>query len=184
MINIRNLTKKLNDCPEGGILLIETNAENILEVHLAAVKWLSDKKYTQIILSTSRPCKNLLNLYQKNNIDTNKIIMLCTICQEKEKKEQKNSKVIHIGSCSSLTEISLAISKCMESMKDKKFVFIDSINTLLIHNEPNTLAKFIHSILTKMRTNNVSGLLISLEAETDKEVRAEIAQLCDKIIKV
>ena len=46
------------------------------------------------------------------------------------------------------------------------------------------MAKFIHSILTKMRTNNVSGLLISLEAETDKEVRAEIAQLCDKIIKV
>src|SRR3989344_6550657 len=176
MIDIKNLTKKLNDCPEGGIFLIETSAENILEVHLAAVKWLSDKKYAQIILSTSRPCKNLLNLYQKNNIDTNKIIMLCTVCQE---KEQKNSNVIHIQSSSSLTEISLALSKCMESMKDKKFVFIDSIHTLLIHNKPITLAKFIHFILTKMRTNNVSGLLISLEAETDKEVRAEIAQLCD-----
>ena len=184
MIDIKNLTKELNDCPEGGIFLIETSAENILEVHLAAVKWLSDKKYTQIILSTSRPCKNLLNLYQKNNIDTNKIIMLCTVCQEKEKKEQKNSKVIHLQSSSSLTEIAISLSKCMESMKDKKFVFIDSINTLLIHNEPNTLAKFIHSILTKMRTNNVSGLLISLEAEIDKEVRAEIAQLCDKIIRV
>ena len=184
MIDIKNLTKKLNDCPEGGIFLIETNAENILEVHLAAVKWLSDKKYTQIILSTSRPCKNLLNLYQKNNIDTNKIIMLCTLCQEKEKKEQENSNVIHIHSSSSLTEMSLALSRCMESIKDKKFIFIDSINTMLIYNKPNTLAMFIHFILTKMRTNNVSGLLISLEAETDKEVRAEIAQLCDKVLKV
>ena len=35
-----------------------------------------------------------------------------------------------------------------------------------------------------MRENNVSGLLISLEAETDREVRAEIEQLCDKIIKI
>jgi len=35
-----------------------------------------------------------------------------------------------------------------------------------------------------MRINNVSGLLISLETETDKDLRAEIAQLCDKIIKV
>ena len=184
MIDTKKLAKEFNNLGEGAIVLIETAASKILEVHLAAVKWLSDKKYTQIILSTSRPCKNLLNLYQKNNIDTNKIIMLCTVCQEKEKKEQKNSKVIHISSCSSLTEIAILLSKCMESMKDKKFVFIDSINTLLIHNEPNTLAKFIHSILTKMRTNNVSGLLISLETETDKEVRAEIAQLCDKIVKV
>src|SRR3989338_5400265 len=109
MIDIKNLTKKLNDCPEGGIFLIETSAENILEVHLAAVKWISDKKYTQIILSTYRPCKNLLNLYQKNNIDTNKIIMLCAVCQEKEKKEQENSKVIHIQTSSSLTEIAISL---------------------------------------------------------------------------
>ncbi len=184
MIDIKKLVKEFNNLGEGAIVLIETTASKILEVQLTAVKWLSDKKYTQIILSTSRPCKNLLNLYKKNNIDTTKLIILCAVCQEKEKKEQENSKVIHIQSSSSLTEISLALSKCMGSIKDKKFIFIDSINTMLIHNEPNTLAKFIHSILTKMRTNNVSGLLISLEAETDKEVRAEIAQLCDKIIEV
>ena len=184
MIDTKKLAKEFNNLGEGAIVLIETAASKILEVHLAAVKWLSDKKYTQIILSTSRPCKNLLNLYQKNNIDTTKIILLCAVCPKKENNKQENSNLIHISSCSSLTEIVILLSKCMESMKDKKFVFIDSINTLLIHNEPNTLAKFIHSILTKMRTNNVSGLLISLEAETDKEVRAEIAQLCDKIIKV
>src|SRR3989338_3834136 len=115
MIDKKKLAKELNNCPEWGIFLIETNAENILEVHLVAVKWLSDIKYTQIILSTSRPCKNLLNLYKRNNIDTNKIIMLCTLCQEKEKKEQENSNVIHIHSSSSLTEMSLALSRCMES---------------------------------------------------------------------
>lgn len=40
------------------------------------------------------------------------------------------------------------------------------------------------SIITKMRANGISGLLISLENETNREVRAEIAQLCDKVIKV
>jgi hypothetical protein len=184
MIDKKKLAKELNSCSEGEIFLIETTAEKILEVNLAIVKWLSDKKYTQIILSTSRPCKNLLNLYKKNDIDTSKLIILCTVCQEKEKNKQENNNVIHLQTCSALTDISLSLSKCMESIKDKKFIFIDSINTMLIHNEPNTLARFIHSILTKMRINNVSGLLISLEAETDKMVRAEIAQLCDKIIEI
>ncbi len=55
---------------------------------------------------------------------------------------------------------------------------------MLIHNKPDVLARFIHSILTKMRANGISGLLISLENDTNREVRAETAQLCDKVIKV
>ncbi|MFH0715002.1 MAG: hypothetical protein V1847_04305 [Candidatus Diapherotrites archaeon] len=184
MTDTKNLIKELNNLGEGAIVLIETTTDKMLEVQLSVTKWLSHKKYAQIILSTSRPCKNLLNLYKKNNIDINKIIILCTCCPEKEENMQENNNVIHLPSSSSLTEISLSLSECMESIKDKKFILIESINTLLIHNQPNTLAKFIHSILTKMRINNVSGLLISLEAETDKEVKAEIAQLCDKIIEV
>ena len=184
MIDTKKLAKEFSVLEEGTIVLIETTAEKILKVNLAIVKWLSGKNYTQIILSTSRPCQNLLSLYRKNGIDISKLLILCTCCQEKEGKKQENNKVIHISGNSSLTEMSLTLSKCLESIKAQKFIFIDSINTLLIHNEPKTLAKFIHSILTKMRTNNVSGLLISLEAETDKEVRAEIAQLCDKVIKV
>src|SRR3989344_2772727 len=112
MIDKKKLAKEFNNLEKWAIVLIETTASKILEVHLAAVKWLSDKKYTQIILSASRPCKNLLNLYKKNNIDTNKIIILCAVCQEKEKKEQENNNVIHLLSSSSLTEISLSLSKC------------------------------------------------------------------------
>jgi len=35
-----------------------------------------------------------------------------------------------------------------------------------------------------MRINGVGGLLISLTDKTNREVRAEIAQLCDKVIKI
>ncbi|MCK5342920.1 MAG: hypothetical protein KAR20_05930, partial [Candidatus Heimdallarchaeota archaeon] len=59
----------------------------------------------------------------------------------------------------------------------------DSSSSLLIHNDPSLFARFIHGILTKMRIHQTSGLLISIEQQTDKEIRAEIAQLCDRIIK-
>src|SRR3989338_4034844 len=116
MIDKKKLAKEFNNLEKWAIVLIETTASKILEVHLAAVKWLNDKKYTQIILSTSRPCKNLLSLYKKNNIDINKIIILCTVCQEKEKNKQENKNVIHLSSSSSLTEMAISLSKCMESI--------------------------------------------------------------------
>ena len=55
---------------------------------------------------------------------------------------------------------------------------------MLMHNKQNTFIIFIHSLLTKMRIKEIGGILISLEEDTNKEVRAEIAQLCDRVIKV
>jgi len=55
---------------------------------------------------------------------------------------------------------------------------------MLIHNPPTAFGKFVHCLLTKMRLLGAGGILLSLETETNKEVRAEIAQLCDRVIKV
>ena len=72
----------------------------------------------------------------------------------------------------------------MDKIQGNKFVFIDSISSMLIHNEPAVFAKFIHGILTKMRISGTSGLLISLDKDAESDVRAEIAQLCDKIVRM
>ncbi|MEK6984246.1 MAG: hypothetical protein AABX33_06755 [Nanoarchaeota archaeon] len=76
------------------------------------------------------------------------------------------------------------MSETAKKFKGKGYFFIDSVSTMLIHNNHQTLARFIHSILVKMRLNNVSGILISIEEETDREIRAELIQMCDKVIKV
>ena len=64
------------------------------------------------------------------------------------------------------------------------FIFFDSITTMLIHNEPYVFARFMHSIFTRMRLNGIGGIMISMTDRTNREVRAEIAQLCDKVIKI
>jgi hypothetical protein len=184
MIDTKKLSEELSKMPRGGIVFIETSASRLLDVHLAAVKWISEKDYTQIIVSASIPCKKLLQLYEENKIDIRRLIILCAYPNEKEEDKQKNINIIHTPSNCSLADIAILLSKRLKRTEEKKFIFIDSINTILIPNKPDTLAIFIHLILTKMRTNNVSGLLISLETETNNEARAEIAQLCDKFIKI
>lgn len=183
MIDRKKLAKGLSDCPGGTIFLIETTAPKMMDLHLAAMSWAGKKKYAQIVVSASRPSQNLLDLYKKNKIDVSKMTVICPCCQKNENgAPHEKCKVIHVRSCSALTDISLALSRCMESVKGGKFIFIDSIDTMLIHNAPTTLARFIHLILTKMRANHVSGVLLSSKLEISTEVRAEIAQLCDRII--
>ncbi len=180
----KNLEKELSDLPEGWIVLLETSAEKILEVSLAVIKILTDKNYTGLVISANRPCNNLLSLYEKNSINTKKVMILCAICKSQGGDAKNAENIIHLERISALTDMSISLSEAIKKTKGNKFIFIDSITTMLIHNQPNVFAIFIHSILTKMRMDMVSGLLISLENETNREVRADIAQLCDRVIKV
>ena len=184
MINTKKIKTELGDLPKGWIVLLETSAEKVLEVNLAVMKILTDKNYTGLVISANRPCKNLLSLYEKSNINTKKVMVLCAVCKSQGADAKNAENIIHLERISALTEMSISLTEAIKKTKGDRFVFIDSITTMLIHNQSNVFAVFIHSILTKMRMNMISGLLISLENETNREVRAEIAQLCDKVIKI
>lgn len=178
------LKQELENLPENWIVMLETKAENTLNVNIESIKILTQKGLTAIVLSASRPHSNLIQLYTDNGIDTKKIFILCTVCKSQTSSVKDTDNVIHQESSSALTEISIALSETVKKIKGKSFLFLDSISTMLIHNEPKTLARFVHGILVRMRLNNMSGILMIIEEETEKEIRAELAQLADKIIKM
>lgn len=183
-MDVRMIETELSNLPDGWTVLLETSAENTLDVSLAMIKVLTDKNYIGIILSASRPYENLSTLYLNNNIDMEKIFILDLISKSQSIGLEETGNVIYLENASALTNISIAIDECFPGIQGKKFIFIDSITTMLIHNKPDVFARFIHNILTKMRLNGINSLLISLENETNREVRTEISQLCDKILKI
>lgn len=183
MVNIYQLKKELEEIPKDYIVLLETSAEKAFEVALEAVKLLTKKNDRAIIVSANRPSVNLLNIYKRNNIETNKVYILDLISKN-QNADIEAENVMFIENASSLTNISLSVSQYIKKLDGNKFVFFDSLTTMLIHNEPYVFARFIHSMFTRMRLNGVGGLLISISDRTNREVRAEIAQLCDKVIKI
>jgi len=183
MVDINKLKKELTDIPEDFIVLIETNAENAFNVAMNALKILSEKNDNAIIVSANRPYVNLKTNYQRNNIDINKMHILDLISKN-QNADVPAENVMFMQNASSLTDISLSLNNYIKKLNGKKFIFIDSLNTMLIHNDPYVFARFMHSIMTRMRINSVGGILISLTDKTNKEIRAEIAQLCDKVIKI
>ena len=183
MIDSKKLSKDLSDVQDGIIALLEINANESFEANLASISYLIKNNDVGIILSASRPYSNIINLYSKNKIDVNKLFFL-DLVSKSHHAEVKADNVTYLENVSALTDISLALSEAIKNFKGKKFVFIDSITTMLIHNEPYVFARFIHSILTRMRLNGVGGVLISLTDSSNYDLRAEIAQICDKVIKI
>ena len=179
----KKLSQQLKDIPNDSIVLVETSAENISEVAMTVVKILTNQNDYGIIVSANRPYVNLIANYQKNKIDTNKVYIL-DLLSKNQNADQPTDNVMFIKNASSLTDISLSINDYIKKLEGRKFVFIDSLTTMLIHNEPYVFARFMHSIFTRMRINGIGGIMISISDRTNREIRAEIAQLCDKVIKI
>lgn len=176
----KELENGMSILPSSWIILLEASVDNALEVSMKSIKFFVDRGMNAIILSSSRPYTNLLDIYKKNGIDTEKIIILDGVTKGQKAVEN----VIFLENLNDLTSTSITLRDTFQKIKEKKFLFLDSITSMLIYNDSRIFAKFIHSVLVKMRINNESGVLFSLEEETKKEVRAEIAQLCDKVIKI
>jgi len=181
--DIEKLKEQLQNTPDDFIVLIETTADKYLEVSMAAVKYLAQKNDKGIVISVNRPYNNLTKMYKNNDIDVSKMFVIDCISKT-QNGHADDTNVSYMENASSLTDISLSISEKLNNGNNGGFVFFDSIATMLIHNQPYIFARFMHSIFTKMRIKGVGGLLISIEDKTHKEIRAEIAQLCDKVIKI
>ena len=185
MINMDKVFQEVDNLPDGWIVLVETSAEKALEVSLSMIKYLiNEKDYSGVIVSASRPYKSSVDLYEHRGINIDKILFIDCISKSHGAESDETGNVLYLEAASDLTNISLAITESIQQIQGDKFVFIDSINSMLIHNKPEVFVRFIHGVLTKLRISEVSCLFVSLENETDREIRAEIAQLCDKILKI
>src|SRR3989338_8174563 len=114
MIDTKKLKAELEDIPNDSIVLIETSAEKAMDVNLAVMKILTDKDYTGLIISASRPCKNLLVLYEKNSINTKKVMILCAVCKSQGGDAKNTERVIHLERISALTEMSISLNEAIK----------------------------------------------------------------------
>ena len=180
---IKKIQEALDGLPDDYIVFIETSAEDSFEVSTLLVKYFSSKRDKGIVLSANRPYVNLMSIYEKNNIDVSKMFILDCLSKSQHADAPADN-VAFIENLSALTDISLSIEEHINGVLGKKFIFFDSLTTMLIHNKPYVLARFIHNIFTKMRLKGIGGVIISLQDSSNRDIKAEIAQLCDKVIKI
>ncbi|MFA5246533.1 MAG: ATPase domain-containing protein [Candidatus Micrarchaeia archaeon] len=176
------LLAALSSLPSDWVVMAETQSNVAVDTTIAAIHMLTAKKNLCIIVSANRPYANLVAQYKNAGIDPKYIFIIDCVTRKNGGKALKASNAVFVDNSSALTNILIQINECTRTMKGKKVLLIDSVTTLLVYNKPDVLARFVHSTLTHIRSKGVNGFLVCLSDETDKEVKAEISQLCDKVI--
>jgi|SRR3989344_2219376 len=154
----------------------------------------SNKEMIRILINTqntpgvyvtlNKPFNILEKDFKISKIDINKIIFIDAVTKTAGGKTSKTKNCLFIGSPENLSDISLAMDQAVRAVPGKeKFVFFDSLSTLLIFNSAEVVARFIHFLAGKMRVWKVKGIIISLEdKKNNKELIDKLSQVCDIVL--
>ncbi|MCJ7646936.1 hypothetical protein MUO65_08610 [bacterium] len=128
-------------------------------------------------VSLNKPHAVLSDSFKKSGIDLKKIFFIeCTGNAGGGKWEQ----VVYVSSPKALTEMSITIGKVIEMGKIEALIF-DSLSTLLVYEDPSTIVKFTHSLISILRSKNVSGFLMCAKSGQSEAIIKDISMFADRV---
>lgn len=183
MVNLKRFfyeTKGLHDF----IALVVSSSRSYEKTRTDIIKFFGDKKVPGVYVTLNKPCDILAHNFEMRDINPELIMFIDGISLHS--KYIKDYKCSLIRNPERLSDMSVAIDQAIRSMEEvsEKFIVFDSLSTLLIFNQKNTVARYCHYLTGKMREWKIKGVLLSIKTEVDKELADQITQFCDFKVEV
>ena len=163
------------------VALATVAAKKYQKTNLDIIKHLTEEENVPgVYVTLNKPFSVIKGLFIKNKIDIRMVIFIDAVTELDTNGIKKEENCLFIGSPENLSDVSIAMDQAVRSIPGKeKFLFFDSLSTLLLYNKAITVARFIHFLAGKMRIWKVKGIIISLEKKSDRELIEELTQVCD-----
>jgi hypothetical protein len=181
---MHELEKQLEDLPENFIVGVVMPSDSYEDATMHLLSFLVNrKKASGAYLTVSKPYNHVKGLLNNKNIKTDNIHFIDCITKSLGVKPTEEKNCVFVDSPSHLTDISVALHEFFTSSGDKnRFMYIDSLSTLSIHNNPDAILKFVHYLTGKMRVFGFNGMMLSLHEKSDQKLISQLSQFCDKVI--
>lgn len=174
----------IEELPEGGVVLLETNEGAGHEVGVEAMRLLLNRGYSGMVISAGQSLEKLHENCEKVDIDCSRLLIIDCVCEGTCPKPELADNVVRVEDVTDLTFIVVSIISSIKKLPAKKFLLIDDVPAMLQKNHPLFFSRFMHIVLTNIRNYHMSGVLVSRKDGISTMVRAEIAQLCDRVIEI
>lgn len=161
------------------ILLIMSSSEYNKEI-VDVVKKINNQSIVYVTLN--KTYDSLVELFKKKKINTDNIVFIDAISKTIKTAPDQAENVYYISSPGALTELSLAISKFIKHNFD--YLIFDSLTNLLIYESKAPVAKFVSSIVNKVKESKTKAVFYALSAKEQELLIKQCGMFVDKVIKL
>ncbi len=177
---------ELKDMKKPGIILALAKAKDYNEANIDFLKYLiHTKNEPGVYLTFNKPYATMKQIMDQENIDERMIIFIDAITLPSGGKAEDTENCLYLNDLRNLSDLAVIIDEAIDAIPFKrKFLYLDSLSTLLLYNNTGSVAKFVHFLTGKLRHWDLDGIFLSLELESDAELLAQLSLFCDKKINL
>jgi archaellum biogenesis ATPase FlaH len=147
------------------------------------VKVLSENFGKILYVSLNRLYNPLKRKIIQEGIDSSRFVFVDAVTKTAIAQPKEETDCIFVSSPDALTELSIAITKTIQTSYPDIIIF-DSLSTLLIYENSQVTTQFIHSLINKMTAFGVKMVFTILEGEKEQPLINNLNMLLDKVIKI
>lgn len=175
---------ELKDMELPGIILALTTAKDYNQTNIDFLKYLIyTKNEPGVYLTYNKPYSTMKHILNQEKIDPRMIIFIDAITLPSGGIATDTERCLYLSDLRNLSDLAVFIDEALNAVPtNKKFLFLDSLSTLILYNNSGSVAKFIHFLTGKLRSWNLDGVFLSLELESDSEFLEQLSLFCDKKI--
>jgi hypothetical protein len=155
----RILNERLKDLDTEAVVVIESPAENYLQANVSSVKSMLDNGFEGVYLSFQRPFKNISYLFEKEGIELGRLFIIDFATVFSNSDQEFNQRCVNVSPGVTVEEMINTICSSLEKLsQDKRFVFVDSLSTLALHEEFSETMKFPERLINTIRGRNINDV--------------------------
>ncbi len=161
------------------ILLLMPSAEYNTEI-VRVVKSLSKESVCYVTLN--KTADSLKEMFKKNKVNTENIVFIDAISKTIKKAPNESDSIYFVSSPGALTELSIVISKFLRH--EFSYLIFDSLTSLMVYTKKAPVAKFLSSLINKIKESKTKAVFYSLSMKEHSELVNECSMFVDKVIDV
>ena len=110
------------------------------------------------------------------------LFIFVVLVRELGKGPENEGSVLYIESPTMIETIMLKVHTMIRKLGDEpKMVFLDSVNTLSLHNDEKVMQEFVHYLINALRVRKVPSVVLSIVDQTPEDL--EIIHHCPRALK-
>lgn len=162
---------------ETSAFLLSLDIENYQKTNMAALKHLvNERGFRCLYVAVNRPPSSLIEAFRMGSVDVDALSFIDCSAVGGESGRL-------IVSPENLTELSIAISKLLKEMLERRYIHLDSVSSLYIFNQSDRVEAFIHSLIRKLKDEKAGLILVAIRNEMDEKPLYRLRSFCDRELK-
>jgi KaiC/GvpD/RAD55 family RecA-like ATPase len=189
-INNINITELLHNhfsrLSRGWVALLQIPVENTMDMNIEALKTLQELGYEGVYITLSKDYVELSKIFREKGINMGKLAFIDGVSQMYGIGAADAPNVKYISGPISLDGIVAAVTDIIPVMKsEKKFVFLDSITTVLLYNSLERTVKFSEFLTSSLKRLEVAGVMVSVsKGFANDNLIKELTKMSNEVIKI